>query len=143
MSKQVWWVAARGRKIGTHRVLEACKACVVAVVGLALVVDYCEELVVMQCPRAGYPRARRQAEDQTEEPHHVGPDSRSWRFEWKTVLHYGRCSGGDVDELGEQRDRLIARIGRQFLVAFHDEGRDNGRGKAVLQRFGLGMEKQI
>ena len=38
-----------------YRVLEACKASVVAVVDLALVVDYCEELVVVQCLRAGVP----------------------------------------------------------------------------------------
>ena len=36
----------------THRVLEARKACVMAIVDLTLVVDYCEELVVVECLRA-------------------------------------------------------------------------------------------
>ena len=47
-----------------------------------------------------------QAEDQTEDPHHVDPDNRRCRLEWKTILHSDGCSGRDVDELGEQRDRL-------------------------------------
>ena len=42
-------------KIRTHRILEARKACVVAIVDLTLVVDYCEELVVVQCLRAWVP----------------------------------------------------------------------------------------
>ena len=41
--------------VNTHRVLEACKASVVTVVDLALVIDHCEELVVVQCLRAGVP----------------------------------------------------------------------------------------
>jgi hypothetical protein len=42
-------VAGRKEKGDTHRVLETGKARIVSPVDLALVVDHCEELVVVQC----------------------------------------------------------------------------------------------
>ena len=74
--------------------------------------------------RRGEDRAA-QTKDQTEQPRHIDPDNRSWRF-GGTVLHYDRYPGGDIDELGELRDRPIARIGRASGKARREEGRDNG-----------------
>ena len=85
-----------------------------------------------------------QAENQTEEPHHVDPDNKSWRFEWRIVWQCDRYScgfGGDVDELGEQRNRRSVGIGRELGEAYGDESRDNGREKTGLQYFYSDMEQ--